>query len=111
MTGKVRPGSSEKVVIDTYDPQRVEMTAQLDKPGMVILADVFYSGWKLTVDGEPQEVVRANRMMRGALVPSGVHKLVYRYEPESFRIGGAISIASMTCIAIAFQVGRKRKLA
>jgi uncharacterized membrane protein YfhO len=84
------------VKIDAYEPQRVEMTAMLERPGLVILADVFYPGWKLTVDGEPQEVVRANRMMRGALVPSGTHKIVYTYEPESFYLGGRV-----TCVALA----------
>jgi hypothetical protein len=96
MVGRARSGSSEGVKIDVYEPQRVEMTAMLERPGLVILADVFYPGWKLTVDGEPQEVVRANRMMRGALVPSGTHKIVYTYEPESFYLGGRV-----TCVALA----------
>ena len=108
MTGRVRSGSNESVKIDKYEPQRVEMTAKLDKPGMVILADVFYAGWKLTVDGKPEEMIRANRMMRGALVQSGEHKLVYTYEPESFRIGGAISILSLAGIFVALGLSRKK---
>lgn len=98
MTGRVRSGSNEKVTIDTYSPQRVEMTARLEKPGIVILADVFYNGWKLTVDGKPQEIIRTNRMMRGALLPSGDHKLVYTYEPESFQLGTKITAVSAICL-------------
>ncbi len=108
MTGRVRPGSDEKVTIEKYEPQRVEMTAKLERPGLVILADVFYPGWKLTVDGQPQEIVRANRMMRGALVPSGTHKLVYVYEPDSFRIGGLISCASLSIVAALTGIGLVR---
>ena len=100
MAGRVRRGSSETVVIDSYTPQRVEMTATLEKPGIVILADVFYQGWHLEVDGKPQEVIRANRMMRGALVPSGTHKLVYTYDPPSFRLGSRISIASAVVLVL-----------
>jgi uncharacterized membrane protein YfhO len=76
------------------------MTATLEKPGIVILADVFYQGWHLEVDGKPQEVIRANRMMRGALVPSGTHKLVYTYDPPSFRLGSRISIASAVVLVL-----------
>ncbi|MBI1321747.1 hypothetical protein GC170_00965 [bacterium] len=112
MAGRARSGSDEKVAIDKYEPQRVEMTATLERPGLVILADVFYPGWKLTVDGEAQEPVRANRMMRGALVPSGTHKIVYEYAPSTFRVGGRITCASIVIAAglafTGFWRGRKR---
>lgn len=106
MTGRVLAGVSETVAIDHYNPQRVELTATLARPGLVILADVFYNGWKLTVDGQPQEIVRANRMMRGALVPSGTHKIVYTYEPNSFRLGGLISLASVLGLAVLYRANR-----
>lgn len=105
MTGRVRPGSGEKVAIDRYEPQRVELTATLERPGLVILADVFYPGWKLTIDGERHETVRANRMMRGALVPSGTHRIVYEYDPDSFRLGGRITCVSMAITALLGGLG------
>ncbi|MBV8229492.1 MAG: hypothetical protein JO329_05870, partial [Planctomycetaceae bacterium] len=42
------------------------------------------------------------RMMRGAAVKSGRHRLVYTYEPRSFRLGGRISLAGL---AIAILLG------
>ena len=110
MAGRVRSGSSENVQIDLYEPQRVELTATLEKPGIVILADAFYAGWKLTVDGQPQDVIRANRMMRGALVPSGTHKLVYTYEPASFRYGGLISLASLGGVGLVLALFRHKTI-
>jgi hypothetical protein len=106
MAGRVRSGSTENVKIDKYEPQRVEMTATLERPGLVILADVHYPGWKLTVDGEPQEVVRTNRMMRGALVPSGTHKLVYDYDPDSFRLGGRVSCLSLALVIMISSIAK-----
>ncbi|MFM7317749.1 MAG: YfhO family protein, partial [bacterium] len=110
MPGRVRQGSTESVTFDSYSPQRVEITATLEKPGMVILADVFYNGWMLEVDGKPAEIIRANRMMRGALLPSGTHKLVYTYDPPSFRMGGRLSIASgLILVAMAFFTKKPKK--
>ena len=45
-------GPSESVAIVKYDPQRVELRAMLDRPGLVILADIHYPGWRLTIDGK-----------------------------------------------------------
>ena len=49
-------------------------------------------------------------MMRGAAVPAGVHKLVYSYEPASFRIGGYVTLAGLGLSALlaAFVAVRPR---
>lgn len=86
---------SERVVVGRQDPCRVELTASLRSKGLVILADVFYPGWRLEVDGRPAEILRTNRMMRGAVVGAGTHTLVYTYEPVSLRIGLAVSVAGL----------------
>jgi hypothetical protein len=93
-----RPGETVKVAYPT--PQRIELEATLEFPGIVILADVFYPGWKLTIDGIPAPIYQVNRLMRGAAVTSGTHRLVYTYEPRSFRVGAMISIAGLAMLAI-----------
>ena len=91
--------SAESVAITHYEPQRVELVANLEHPGLVILADIDYPGWYLTIDGVPAPIYRTNRLMRGAAVKAGRHTLVYTYNPASFRIGGALSIAGLLVLA------------
>jgi uncharacterized membrane protein YfhO len=67
---------------------------------MVVLADVYYPGWRLTIDGRDAPIHRANRMMRGAAVGAGRHRLVYSYSPDSFRVGGGLTLASGVMLAI-----------
>jgi hypothetical protein len=81
------PRSSEAVTVTYPSPQRVELDVTLDSPGLVVLADVYYPGWELTIDGVPAPIYRVNRAMRGAAVSKGPHHLVYTYAPRSFRIG------------------------
>jgi hypothetical protein len=88
-------GPSESVAVSQSEPQRVELRATMDQPGLVILADAYYPGWHLTIDGRPAPIFRANRMMRGAAVPAGQHTLVYTYDPLSFRVGAIVSIAGL----------------
>ena len=96
-----RPDDAERdaVVVSRYEPQRVVLDVRLSRPGLVILSDVFYPGWRLTLDGRPAEILRANRLMRGAAVPAGAHRLVYTYAPRSFRLGAALSIAGLVALA------------
>ena len=83
---------SEPVRVTTGDdPTRVELEVALRSPGLVILADVFYPGWRLEIDGRPAEILRVDRMMRGAVVPAGPHRLVYTYRPDSLVVGAGFS--------------------
>ena len=81
-----------------YDPLCVEIEARLAQPGLVILADQFYPGWELEVSpagategARKTPVLRVNRVMRGAWLPPGVHRLVYRYRPWSLYWGAVLS--------------------
>jgi uncharacterized membrane protein YfhO len=91
---------AESVSITSHEPQQVELTAVLKNPGLVILADLNYPGWRLEIDGNPAPILRVNRMMRGAAVQKGTHRLVYTYVPRSFRIGMGVSIAGLVSLSI-----------
>jgi hypothetical protein len=100
--GRPGPDPTETVTVTRHEPQRVELEVKLERPGIVVLADLYYPGWSLTIDGKPAPILRANRLMRGAAVTAGNHHLVYIYNPLSFRLGGLISLAS---IALGLVVG------
>ncbi len=91
-------GDSVKVVVEESGPQRTVLDATLARPGLVILAEVFYPGWTLTIDGQAAPIYRANRLMRGAAVKEGKHRLVYTYEPRSFQVGAALSLVGLVAL-------------
>ena len=95
-----RPTQTETVSVHYPNPQRVEIEARLEQPGLVILADVFYPGWKLQIDEAPSPVVQANGMMHAAAVEAGFHRLVYFYEPGSFRSGLAVTRGTSTVLLV-----------
>jgi hypothetical protein len=95
------PSPSETVQVSYPDPQHAVLEATLESPGIVVLADVDYPGWTLTIDEKPAPIYRVNRLMRGAAVPSGKHRLEYVYAPRSFLIGKRITLASMAGLLLA----------
>lgn len=77
-----------------FSPERVEARAILPAAGLWVVSDTWFPGWRATVDGRDAEILRVNGIVRGVRVPPGEHALVMRYEPESFRVGTAISLAA-----------------
>lgn len=103
-------GPAEECRIVRYEPSQVEIEAQLHRPGLVVLADQFYPGWRLEVSTNggaprPWPILRTNRVMRGAWLPAGRHRLVYRYRPSTF-LGGAIVSGVAWAAVIAWAVGQ-----
>jgi hypothetical protein len=91
---------SEAVEVLRDDPGGVELVARLKTPGLVVLADTYYPGWRLLVDGRPAEILRTNGAMRGAQVGAGEHRLVYRYDPTSLKIGVGLTSAAIAALVV-----------
>ena len=72
---------------------------KLSRPGLVVLADVHYPGWRLTVDGRPAVILRTNRLMSGAAVAAGSHRIVYIYEPLSVTLGCLLTLLGIAALA------------
>ena len=102
-------GESARVVTEEASPTRTVLEVSLARPGLVILGDVFYPGWTLTIDGQPAPILRANRLMRGAAVKAGKHRLVYTYAPGSLRVGASISLLGLLGLARATVWSLRRK--
>jgi hypothetical protein len=106
LSGKTtRP--SEKVDVTYPNPQQAVLEVTLESPGLVVLADIYYPGWELTIDGKPAPIYRVNGVMRGALVPTDHHRLVFTYAPESFQIGLRVSAAAV-CVLLILSVACMR---
>ncbi|MHB1555847.1 MAG: hypothetical protein ACYC61_00065 [Isosphaeraceae bacterium] len=102
---RIPPAEADGTVTMTrYEPQRVEIRADLRRPGLVVLADVLDPGWVLTIDGKPAPIWRTNRMMRGALVPAGDHALVYEYRPSEMPRAAAMTAAGAAVLALLILV-------
>ena len=61
----------------------------------VVFSEIWTEkGWKLFVDGQEQPLLRANYLLRCALIPSGEHDIVMEYAPKAWKVGNTVSFAS-----------------
>lgn len=79
----------------------VTVEADVNRRSILVLADQYFPGWNAYVDGVRTEVFPVYYVFRGVLLEPGQHTVVFRYEPSSFRIGMAISVATLVAGAAA----------
>ena len=102
--GAARPALVARLAEDR--PERVVAEMTSDSAGLLVLADLFYPGWTAEVDGRPSEILRADGVFRAVALPAGSHRVVFRYQPLSVKIGAALSAAALLAVAVLAGRGR-----
>jgi len=97
--------------IARYENETVLIKASLSTPGILVLTDSYYPGWKVFVDGKEKKILQANHFFRGVELAAGDHVVEFEYEPLSFRIGSTISLSALFLLTVIslFQIIRWRK--
>jgi hypothetical protein len=86
-------------------PNRVTIHVGPGPAGYLVLADVWYPGWRCTVDGREAPLYRADYLFRAAEVSEGEHTVVFRFEPASYRVGRRISLAALAGVLVLLLLG------
>jgi hypothetical protein len=101
----------EPVTIERYEPETVTVTAESDRPALLVITDTWDQGWKATIDGDPAPVTRVDHALRGVFLQPGRHRVELRYRPNWVVPGSvatAISLIALTAFGLGARFGRKR---
>ena len=86
-----------------------------DRPGLLVLSDAYYPGWRATVDGEAAPIYPTNVLFRGVPIPAGEHTVVFTYAPSGWLLGwglaaaGAVLLGGLGVLSVwGFRRGRSR---
>jgi len=90
---------AEATLLDE-NPNRIRLNVTADEPGYLLVADVWYPGWKAWVDGSPSEIIRANYLFRAINLAPGSHEVIFAYRPFWFYAGALVSLASWTIFGL-----------
>jgi len=102
------PAGEDVRIVDTGDPDRVELEASLASPGWVVLADTFYPGWSATIDGVDTPIHPADLLFRAVFVPAGTHRILFRYQAPAFHAGLALAVVGLAASIVLLVRGRTR---
>lgn len=95
----------DSATVGRPSPQEVTVDAFSHDGGYLVLTDLYFPGWRATVDGRPAEILRANYMFRAVELPPGRHQVRFVYAPFPFFLGVVIAFSAFA--ACAFLIARE----
>lgn len=93
--------STATVKLDKYEPNNLQYTVNSKNGGIVVFSEIYYPGWKATVDGQSVELGRVNYILRAVNVKPGKHIVVLDFHPTSISTTEAIAYISIVILLLA----------
>jgi membrane protein YfhO len=98
-TGAVDERRAGEVTFVRDEPEHITLRVRAPARGFVLLADEYYPGWEVTVNGTRQPIARADYAFRLVEVPAGDSTLEFRYVPRALLAGAMVSTAAICGVA------------
>ena len=73
-----------------YGWNRIDLRIRVFRPGLLVLNESWYPGWKARVNGQLQPVLKANGIFQGVRVEPGTQVVTFIYDPWLLKLGGTI---------------------
>ncbi|WP_439496685.1 hypothetical protein [Bosea sp. (in: a-proteobacteria)] len=70
-----------EVKLTRYGNTNVEISVSTDKPGFIVLNDIWHPWWRAELDGVEVDILKANVLFRAVQVPAGRHKVSFNFRP------------------------------
>ena len=92
--------STATIELVTYEPNYLKYEVSSEKGGTVVFSEIYYPGWKSTIDGQEVAHGRANYILRAMNVPAGKHVVEFRFDPTSLHVTENIAFIALGLLAL-----------
>ncbi len=103
--------AGDRVEVTAVAQTSVDVRVTTDRRSLLVLADPWYPGWQVTIDGRPAPLLRTDHAFRGVVVPAGEHTLRFGYTDRRLRLGAGLAgltILGLALTPLAARVRRRR---
>ena len=91
------------ITLTDYKPNQLTYSFDSSKDELVVFSEIWTKkGWTMWIDGVESPLMRADYILRSAIIPSGNHQIVMRYEPRIWKVGNAIQLIASLLILLGF---------
>ncbi len=94
--------------IAIYTPNRIVVEAEADGPALLVLSELWYPGWRATVDGIRVPIQPIENLLRGVRLAAGRHTVEFRYSPWTVWVGLAVSGGAALALLVYAMYGLTR---
>ena len=99
-----QPGIPVQYTITNYKRRTGEISVDLqhNKDGFLVLNEIYYPGWRVYVDGQEREMLKADGLFRAVRVEAPMNLVEWVFQPRSFFIGGFVSLLTLSAMILFF---------
>ncbi|MBQ8047633.1 MAG: YfhO family protein [Prevotella sp.] len=97
--------STRQVTLTAYEPNELKYQIESTDGGIVVFSEIYYPGWKATIDGEKAEIGRVNYVLRALKVPAGKHEIVLTFKPDSVKTTETIAYVAYAILILSLVGG------
>jgi hypothetical protein len=90
--------TAQRTAISAARPGRLESDVVTDRADTLVFSQVFYPGWRVTVDGRTETLSPFEDTFLSVGVAAGQHRVVFSYSPLTFWIGIAASLGTLAFV-------------
>ena len=93
----IQSDSANAIRLTSYKPNELTYESNAKSEQLAVFSEIYYNvrdDWKVTIDGQPATLLRANYVLRALRVPAGKHTIVFRFDPISVSTGRTIDLIS-----------------
>jgi hypothetical protein len=72
--------ATDKIDVVTYGPAEIRAVSNFMSGHFVVIANMYDSGWKASIDSISTRIYRTNYVFQGIVVPEGNHTIVFKYQ-------------------------------
>jgi hypothetical protein len=95
------PGVRPTAELKDVSPNEVVVNLPRGGGGYLLLADTYAPGWHAYGDGQELPIRLAYLAFRAVPLPQETHRVTFRYEPGSFRVGLFIGLVTLAALCAA----------
>ncbi|MBE0666251.1 MAG: YfhO family protein, partial [Bacteroidales bacterium] len=87
--------STDTIYLSSYRPNLLIYETNLASDRVAVFSEIYYpKGWQALNDGKPADHFRTDYVLRGMILPAGQHTITFKFEPQSYKTGNRVSMAS-----------------
>ena len=90
-------------------PTELLLEVPATRPGLLVVAEPWYPGWRVTVDGKPAATLRVDYALRGVRIDPGRHIVAWELTCPPLAAGGAITIVALVAAAALNLLAARRR--
>jgi hypothetical protein len=77
-------------------------------PGLLVLSELAYPGWRAIVDGKPAPVETVGGLLRGVRLPAGEHEVYFLFRPVLVYVGLCLAALIWAVLIFAWLFSRRQ---